>query len=324
MICKIDHYRTAMSNALPSPRQLRYLVTLSETLNFRKAAEQLFVTQSTLSAGIKELESLLGITLLERDKRSVRMTPVGERVVERARSLLAQAEDMVALARGAQEPLAGLLRLGIIPTIAPFLLPAIAPTARNVHPKLQLYLREDLTSRLIEQLHAGDLDFALIALPYETGDLVVRELFRDEFWFVAREDDPLARLKEVAVREIDPERVLLLEEGHCLRDHAIEACGTARMSRREGALEATSLYTLLQMVEGGLGVTLLPEMAIKAGVLNGTRLLARPFANRVPARTIVLTRRRTSPRVKDFELLAELIIDQHRRASRTRVASRRE
>jgi LysR family hydrogen peroxide-inducible transcriptional activator len=315
--------RTVMINALPSPRQLRYLVTLSETLNFRRAAERLFVTQSTLSAGIKELESLLGATLLERDKRSVRVTPIGERIVERARSLLAQAEDLVILARGAQEPLAGLLRLGIIPTVAPFLLPAIMPAARRDYPRLQLYLREDMTARLMEQLHAGDLDFALIALPYDTGDLLVKELFRDEFWFVARDDDPLARLKEIAVRQIDLERVLLLEEGHCLREHSIEACGASRMARREGGLEATSLYTLLQMVEGGLGVTLLPEMIVKAGGLNGTRLLARPFASRVPARTIVLARRRSSPRVRDFELLAELIIEQRRQASRTRVAARR-
>lgn len=311
-----------MINALPSPRQLRYLVTLSETLNFRKAAELQFVTQSTLSAGIKELEKLLGATLLERDKRSVRLTPVGQQVVERARSLLAEAEDLVMIARGAQQPLTGLLRLGVIPTVAPFLLPAILPVARERHPKLQLYLREDLTGRLIEQLHAGELDFALIALPYETGDLVIAELFRDEFWFVSRDDDPLSRLKQIAVREIDPDRVLLLEEGHCLREHAIQACGTSRMSRREGGLEATSLYTLLQMVEGRLGVTLLPEMMIKAGVLNGTRLIARPFANRVPARTIVLAMRRTSPYRRDFELLRELIVGQHRQATRTRTAAR--
>jgi len=310
-------------NALPSLRQLRYLMTLSETLNFRKAAELQFVTQSTLSAGIKELERLLGTTLLERDRRSVRLTPIGEQVVERARKLLAEAEDLVMIARGAQQPLSGLLRLGVIPTIAPFLLPGILPVARERYPKLQLYLREDLTVRLIEQLHAGELDFALIALPYETGDLVVAELLRDEFWFVSRDDDPLSRLKQIAVREIDPDRVLLLEEGHCLREHAIQACGTSRMSRREGGLEATSLYTLLQMVEGGLGVTLLPEMMIKAGVLNGTRLIARPFANRVPARTIVLAMRRTSAYRKDFELLCDLIIDQHRRRTRTRTASRR-
>jgi LysR family transcriptional regulator, hydrogen peroxide-inducible genes activator len=312
-------------NALPSPRQLRYLVTLYETLNFRKAAEQLFVTQSTLSAGIKELESLLGATLVERDKRSVRFTPLGTEIVDRARALLAQSEDLVRLARGAQEPLTGLLRLGVIPTIAPFLLPVTMPALRDRYPALQLYLREDLTGRLLEQLGAGELDFALIALPFETAELQVRELFRDEFWFVARDDDSLARLKEVAIREIDPGRVLLLEEGHCLRDHAIEACGARRMVQRtEGGMEATSLYTLLQMVEGGLGVTLLPEMMLKAGALNGTRLVARPFASsRVPARTIALAMRRSSVLARDFELLAALIVDQHRAATRTRIASRR-
>ena len=228
------------------------------------------------------------------------------------------------LARGAQAPLTGLLRLGVIPTIAPFLLPNTMPSLRSAYPKLQLYLREDMTDRLLEQLESGDLDFALIALPFETGDLQVRELFRDEFWFVSRDDDTLAKLKQVAVREIDPERVLLLEEGHCLRDHAIEACGTRRMARRgDGGFEATSLYTLLQMVEGGLGVTLLPEMMLKAGALNGTRLIARPFSSRVPARTIALCMRKSSSLTRDFELLAEQVIEQNRNATRTRIASRR-
>ena len=312
-----------MIHALPSLRQLRYLSVLAEMLNFRRAAEKLFVTQSTLSAGIKELESLLGATLLERDKRSVRLTPLGEQVLGRARALLSGAEDLVAITRGAQEPLAGLLRLGAIPTIAPFLLPGILPLLRARYPSLQLYLREDLTDRLLEQLNGGDLDFALIALPFETGDLRAKELFRDEFWFVAREDDALAKLKEVAVREVDPERVLLLEEGHCFREHAIEACGTSRMAKREGGFEATSLYTLLQMVEGGMGVTLLSEMMLKAGVLNGTRLVARPFSARVPARTIALVMRKTDPHTRDFGLLADLIIERNREATRTRTASRR-
>ena len=311
-------------NALPSPRQLRYLVTLRETLNFRKAAEQLFVTQSTLSAGIKELEALLGATLVERARRSVRFTPLGDQIVTRARGLLTQAEDLVRLARGAQEPLSGLMRLGVIPTIAPFLLPGIMPALRERHSRLQLYLREDLTARLLEQLAAGELDFALIALPYETDELQVRELFRDEFWFVTRQDDALARHKAIAVKEVDPERVLLLEEGHCLREHAIEACGTRRMAQRpETGLEATSLYTLLQMVEGGLGVTLLPEMMLKAGVLNGTQLVARPIASKVPARTIALCMRRTSSLTRDFDLLADLIVEHTRTVTRTRTASRR-
>lgn len=311
-----------MSNALPSLRQLRYLVMLSETLNFRRAAESLFVTQSTLSAGIKELENVLGAVLVERDKRNVRFTPLGSQVVERARKMLAQAEDLVHIARDSQEPLTGLLRLGVIPTIAPFLLPMVLPMLREAHPHLQLYLREDLTERLIEKVDSGELDFALIALPYGTGELFVCELFRDEFWFVAREDDKLAREKKIAIREVDPARVLLLEEGHCLRDHAIEACGSRRMAARQSDLEATSLFTLLQMVHNGMGVTLLPEMVIKAGALNGTQLVARPFSHRVPARKIALVRRRSSALATDFDLLAELITAHHSEASRTRVPSR--
>jgi LysR family hydrogen peroxide-inducible transcriptional activator len=311
-----------MSNALPSLRQLRYLVTLSETLNFRRAAEQLFVTQSTLSAGIKELENVLGVVLVERDKRNVRFTPMGSQAVERARTMLAQAEDLVRVAKGSQLPLTGLLRLGVIPTIAPFLLPQVLPALRQAHPDLQLYLREDLTERLLEQVQSGVLDFALIALPYDTGDLVTRELFKDEFWFVARQDDSLASEKEIAIREIDPARVLLLEDGHCLREHTIEACGARRMASRHGGLEATSLFTLLQMVDNGMGVTLLPEMVIKAGALTGTRLTARPFSHRVPARRIALVMRRSSALQTDFDLLADLVIAKHGKNSRTRTASR--
>lgn len=261
--------------ALPSLRQLAYLVELAERLNFRAAAEAQFVTQSTLSAGIKELEKVLGVQLVERDKRHVRLTAVGEEVTARARELLAAATDLAESARSAMAPLSGMLRLGAIPTIAPFLLPEVLPHLRRAHPALKLHLREDLTERLLDRLRAGSLDIVLIALPYETGDLYVRELFKDEFWFVAREDDPAAREKEVALRKLDTGDVLLLEEGHCLRDHVITACGPRR-GTAEANVEATSLPTLIQMVEGGLGVTLLPEITLKAGLLKGTRLIARP------------------------------------------------
>ena len=174
--------------ALPTLRQLAYLVELSERLNFRVAAEAQFVTQSTLSAGIKELETLLGVQLVERDKRHVRLTAVGEDVVARARELLAAATDLAEAARSATRPLSGPLRLGAIPTIAPYLLPSVLPALRRAHGELKLYLREDLTKRLLERLRAGGLDVALIALPFDTGDLYVRELFKDEFSFVARED----------------------------------------------------------------------------------------------------------------------------------------
>jgi LysR family hydrogen peroxide-inducible transcriptional activator len=305
-----------VTSALPSLRQLRYLVAVSERLNFRQAAEDCYVTQSTLSAGIKELESLLEVELVERDTRTVRMTAAGSEVVTRARALLAQAQDLMEVARGAGQPLSGPLHLGVIPTIAPFLLPMVLPTLRAQYPQLQLYLREDLTERLLERLRAAELDMALIALPYDTGDLTVRKLFRDEFWFVARADDPLASAKEVAVRDLRAGHIVLLEEGHCLRDHAIAACGS-RNANPASMVEATSLHTLLQMVEGGLGATLLPEMTLKAGILNGTQLVARPFSTQVPARTIALVARPTSAHRRDFDLLAEAVVELGRRATRT-------
>ena len=279
------------------------------------------MTQSTLSAGIKELETLLGVQLVERDKRHVRLTAVGEEVVARARELLAAATDLAEAARSATRPLSGPLRLGAIPTIAPYLLPGVLPALRRVHGGLKLYLREDLTKRLLERLRAGLLDVALIALPFDTGDLYVRELFKDEFSFVAREDDPTVQEKAVALRRIDSGDMILLEEGHCLRDHAIAACGPRR-GRWESRVEATSLTTLLQMVEGGLGVTLLPGITLDAGILKGTRLVARPFSSPAPSRTLALVARRTSPRRPDADLLAEFLLEQHRKSGRAGVPAR--
>ena len=308
--------------ALPSLRQLSYLVELAERLNFREAAEAQFVTQSTLSAGIKELETLLGVQLVERDRRTVRLTAVGEEAVARARGVLAAASDLAEAARSSAAPLSGPLRLGTIPTIAPFLLPEILPPLRRAYPNLKLYLREDLTERILERVRAGNLDVTLIALPYDTDGLHVQELFKDEFWFVAPGNDPAAQAKEVAIRKLNPADVLLLEEGHCLRSHAIAACGPRR-GAWESSVEATSLYTLIQMVEGGMGVTLLPEITLKAGILNGTRLIARPFAAPAPSRTLALAARKTSPRLRDIGLLADFIVEQHRRRARAGIPALR-
>jgi LysR family hydrogen peroxide-inducible transcriptional activator len=299
--------------ALPTLRQLAYLVELSQRLNFRVAAEAQLVTQSTLSAGIKELETLLGVQLVERDNRNVRLTAVGEDVVSRAKEVLASATDLAETARAATRPLSGPLRLGAIPTIAPYLLPRVLEGLRRAHAELRLYLREDLTQVLLERIRAGGLDVALIALPFDTGDLYVRELFEDAFWFVAPADDPAARKKQVVLRRMDAGDMLLLEEGHCLRDHAIAACGP-RGGGWEPRVEATSLTTLLQMVEGGLGVTLLPGITLDAGILKGTRLVARPLAPPVPSRTLALVARRTSPRRRDADLLAEFLMQQRGRA----------
>lgn len=297
---------TISASALPSLRQLEYLVALAERRNFRQAADACFVTQSTLSAGIKELEATLGTRLVERSTRTMRLTPAGEESVTRSRAIIAAAQDLARYARGAREPFSGPLKLGVIPTIAPFLLPEVLPSLRKRYPALRLFLREDLTAHLLERLRGGTLDLALIALPYETEELTVRPLFKDEFWFVAREDDPLAAGKAVPVKQLKPETVILLEEGHCLRDHAITACG--RGGSPESMLEATSVPTLLQMVEGRLGVTLLPRMTLNSGILNGTRLVARPFATQVPARTIAIVTRPQGSFQREAELLAEHVM----------------
>ena len=297
--------------ALPTLRQLAYLVELSARLNFRVAAEAQFVTQSTLSAGIKELETLLGVQLVERDNRNVRLTAIGENVVARAKELLAAATDLAEAARAAARPLSGPLRLGAIPTIAPYLLPRVLPALRRAYGDLKLYLREDVTKVLLERLRAGGLDVALIALPFDTGDLYLRELFRDEFSLVTREADRAVGNKGIALRKIDTGDMLLLEEGHCLRDHVIAACGPRR-GTWETRVEATSLTTLIQMVEGGLGMTLLPGITLEAGILKGTRLVARRFSPPVPSRTLALVARRTSPRRRDADLLADFLIDQRR------------
>jgi len=197
--------------ALPSLRQLNYLVALAEHLNFTRAAAACFVTQSTLSAGLKELESTLGANLVERDRQRVVITPLGAEVAARARSLIAQAEDLVELASGAAEPMSGTLRLGVIPTIAPFLLPRILPGLRAKYPKLKLLLREDLTASLLARLRAAQLDFALIALPYDTGGLLEQPLFDDEFWLAGRAEDPAFKAKRLAVTAPVAERLLLLE-----------------------------------------------------------------------------------------------------------------
>ena len=305
--------------ALPSLRQLRYLVALSETRNFTRAAEACFVTQSTLSAGLKELESTLGAQLVERDRQSVRMTPLGDTVVERARGLLAGAEDLVEAAAAGAKPMTGLLRLGAIPTIAPFLLPSLLPIVRERHPALRLALREDLTAKLLVRLEDGELDFALIALPFETDGLLVRSLFDDELWLVAPEGDPQLATKKITISPRMAERLLILEEGHCLREHTLQACGRAQVASAEG-LEATSLLTLVQMVESGLGLALVPELAIQAGLLTSSRLVARPLASPAPKRTVALVARRSTARALEFSALADLVVE-IRRAHQGRVMS---
>ncbi|WP_341930401.1 hydrogen peroxide-inducible genes activator [Methyloversatilis discipulorum] len=293
-------------SALPSLRQLRYLIAVSDKLNFTQAAESCFVTQSTLSAGIKELEATLGSLLVERERHSVMMTPVGTEVVERARRLLAEAEDLTEWARNAERPMSGLLKLGVIPTIAPFLLPAVLPAVRARYPELKVALREDLTRNLLSRLAAGQIDFALIALPYDTGNLQVQPLFDEELLLIA----PAGREADMPrdIGKLDPDALLLLEEGHCLRGHTLGGC---RLDEpRVTGMEATSLFTLAQMVEGGLGMALLPDMTLRSGLLGHMNLVAHRFSEPRPRRTIALVARSSNARQECFARLAELIAGQ--------------
>ncbi len=292
--------------ALPSLKQLHYLVALSEHLSFTRAAQSCFVTQSTLSAGLKELEDVLGARLVERDRQTVLMTPVGLEVVGRARAILAATQDLAEFAAGAGESMTGLIRLGVIPTIAPFLLPRAMQALRVRYPKLKLALREDLTANLLSRLEAGELDFALIALPYNTAQFLVETLFDDALRIVGLKNDPELKAKQLHITSSISDRLLLLEEGHCLRDHVLSACGTPT-SRSPGRVEATSLLTLMQMVESGFGVGLIPEMAIRSGLMESPNLIARQVIKPAPKRTIALVARRSTPRYEDLKALAELI-----------------
>ncbi len=291
---------------LPSLRQLGYLVALAQHLNFTRAAAACFVTQSTLSAGLKELEATLGAMLVERDRQSVLMTPLGLEAATRARQLLAAAEDLVQLAAASAQPMTGALRLGAIPTLAPFLLPHILPGLRAKYPQLKLLLREDVSANLLQRLADGQLDFVLLALPFDTGDMQVRALFDDEFWLVGREDDPALKARRASVSAPVAERLLLLEEGHCLREHTLAACAGREPSSRSG-VEATSLLTLVQMVESGIGLALVPEIALNSGLLKGTKLVARPLTSPAPKRTIALLARRSSARQAELAALGEFI-----------------
>lgn len=293
---------------LPTLRQLRYLVELMESCHFGKAAEACHVTQSTLSAGIQELEDLLGVRLLERTKRRVVTTPIGLEIAERARRTLEEAEGLVEAARAGAEPLSGDLRLGVIPTIGPYLLPRVLPELRRRFPKLKLFLREDQTAHLLNQLSAGDLDVLILAFPMETPGAETRMIAKDPFWLVCPENHPLAALKEVAPDSIPQEELLLLEDGHCLRDHALAACKLSGASRKHG-FQGTSLHTLIEMVANGLGLTLIPDMAARSQLIGSSSLAMRPLSGEAAAREIGLAWRFTSGRRAEFKLLASTLAE---------------
>ena len=298
---------------IPTLRQLQYLRLLAEHGSFSRAAEAAHVTQPTLSAGIQELERTLEAPVVDRARSGVILTAVGEEVVRRGNDILARTEDLVQAARAAGQPLTGRFRLGVIPTIAPFLLPRALPLLRERFPKLKLFLREDLTHRLIEGLKSGALDAALIALPYDTAGLETAPISEDELLAMAPANHPLTANDKISPDALQEGGLILLEDGHCLREQALSVCGlhTPR-GGEEGGFAATSLHTLVQMVGSGLGVSLLPAMAVKAGLAEDVPVAIRPIGPTLvqsgkPSRRIVVAWRAGSSRGVEGRLLAETL-----------------
>ena len=290
---------------LPTLKQLQYFLALTETGHFGRAAELCFVSQSAFSNAIQELESALGAELVDRTNRNVTITATGQEVAVQARLVVRDAESLVEIARGRDEPLTGDLRLGVIPTIAPFVLPGVLPKLRRQYPELELLLIEDQTERIYRRLMDGELDVLLLALPWEMRGVEEMPLFRDPFCLACREGTTRVDPEHYRFNRLDSDSVLLLEDGHCLRDHALAACkirGTQKI-RRFGA---SSLLTLIEMVDADLGISFLPEMARGSALLRNTRVKLWPMGER-SYRTIGLVWRKGSRRIDEFRLLGNFL-----------------
>lgn len=292
------------ASAMPTLRQLQFLLALRAEGSFVAAADAVGVTQPTLSSGVKELEHALGVTLVERGRAGAVLTPAGEEAAERAGRAVSEVEELVRTVRADGKPFSGVFRLGAIPTIAPFLLPRALPHLKKRFPSLRLQLREDLTSRLIEALRARSLDAAVIALPYSAAGIATAPVAEDEFLLLCPEDHPLAKRNDLSPEHLRDEDVLLLEDGHCLREHTLSVC-RATPGRRSTDVSATSLHTLVQMVAGGMGVTLLPRIAAEAGAASGADVAIRPFAEPVMGRSIGVAWRDGGPREAEARMLVE-------------------
>lgn len=297
--------------SIPTLRQLQFLVALSETGSFSRAAEACHVTQPTLSAGIKELEDLFGVSLAEREARGATLTHAGEIAAARASALLADAHALVQSVTSAGALFSGPFNLGAIPTIAPFVLPQTVSVLTKRYPDLKLYLTEDRTSRLVDQLKARTLDAAFIALPWDAPGIDTLALFDDEFLLAAPAQHPLARKNGLSPDDLKGEDLLLLEDGHCLREHALSACRIKPGPGRE-QVAATSLGTLVNMVAGGLGVSLIPRLAADNGLTLGPDVALRAFVTPVIGRQIGIAWKTGSPREAEARKLGELVRDQLR------------
>ncbi len=289
-------------------KDLRYLVAVADQRHFGRAAARCFVSQPTLSAQLKKLEESLGVQLIERAPNNVTLTEAGVAIVARARRIIEASEEVVALAAGQRDPLAGKLRLALLPTIGPYLLPHVTRAIRKALPRLELRLYELQTAPMLEKLHGGELDLGILALPVELAGLEARELYREAFMVALPERHPLAARATLRAADLKGETLLLLEEGHCLRDQALEVCARAGVSDAQD-FRATSLETLRQMVAAGAGVTLLPELASRGAYGNARGVEVRPFAPPAPVRHIGALWRKTTPRRAAIDAVTRLIAE---------------
>ncbi len=287
-------------------KDLQYLVALADTRHFGKAAAKCFVSQPTLSAQLKKLEDYLGAPLIERQPKNVTLTEMGQRVVERARRMLSDSDEIIDLAKHSRDPLAGSLRLALIPTIGPYLLPIVAGKLRKQLPRLKLLLNEYQTAPLLEHLKSGSIDVGILALPIDVDGLVSRTLYDEPFTVAMPANHRLAQRASVKLQDLADEKLLLLEDGHCLRDQALEVCSRIGLHENDD-YRATSLETLRQMVAAGHGITLLPELAAEASHGDQRSLAVRPFTKPAPKRTVGAVWRKSSTRVAAIEALCEII-----------------
>lgn len=291
-------------------RDLEYFITLAETRHFGRAAARRFVSQPTLSGQIKKIEDELGVALFERTNKSVRLTPVGATLLPHARRAVEEADALVQLARTSDDPLAGPLRLGVIPTLGPYLMPQVLAPLKRQHPRMKLVLTEELTERLLERLHRHELDAVLIATPVNDAEFVTRALFDEPFWLAFPRKHPLYTKDTIQRRDIDGLDLLLLAEGHCLAKQAMEVCRMTERARAgaQADLRAASLDTLLQLVGAGMGVTLVPALALRGAAMTGAGVVTRPLEVPDAYRRVSLVWRRSFPRVAALAALAEVIL----------------
>jgi LysR family hydrogen peroxide-inducible transcriptional activator len=287
-----------------SLKQIHYALAIERTLHFKKAAEACAVSQSALSTALSEMEKQLGFQIFERNNKQVLITPLGKQVLEKAHQIKLQMDDLKRLGETQQEPLHTTMSLGIIPTICPFLLPVVLPILQTEYPALQLQISEEQSHILVDQVRNGDLDAAILALPFKCDGLLTFRFWAEDFYWITHADDDLAMKPKLENDELDPQRLMLLKEGHCLKDHALAVCQLSEISPHH--LSATSLNTLVQLVANGLGTTLVPEMALQQLVDDNPRIAKVPLAESGPHREIAFVVRPNYPSLKNIEMLMQL------------------